>query len=220
VADERIEKWTRWIDGTIKNNVLTMHLHRETWRTLERTVAGNEALPESYWWEFLHDTYAASQAMAVRRQADTHRDVASLGKLIQEIRDDPTRISREFWVGLWDTADPVELQTADAQWQSAFGASLHVDPEIAASDFALLVATASGVKAYVDEQVAHADASAASASITLTLKDVHDAIDVIGELFRKYYTLLTASSMATLVPIIEHDWTAVFRVPWTKPERS
>jgi hypothetical protein len=218
MADERIEKWTRWIDGTIKTNVLTMHLHRETWRTLERTLAENEALPESYWWEFLHDTYAASQAMAVRRQADTHRDVACLGKVIQEVRDDPTRISRDYWVGLWGTADPVELQAAQAQWQSAFAGCAHVDSDIAAADFEQLAAAASSVKAYVDEHVAHADASAVSANITLTLTDVHDAIELIGDLFRKYYTLLTASSMATLVPIIDHDWTAVFGVRWTKSD--
>ena len=39
-------------------------------------------------------------------------------------------------------------------------------------------------------------------------------IDVIGDLFRKYYNLLTASSYAFLVPVIQHDWLAAFRVPW------
>jgi hypothetical protein len=58
-----------------------MHSHRETWRTLERTAP---VVLESYWWGSLYDTYAASQAMALRRQTDTHRDVASLGKLIHD----------------------------------------------------------------------------------------------------------------------------------------
>jgi hypothetical protein len=50
VPDERIEKWKRWIDGSIKNNVLTMHLHRHAWRELAAVLEKNPGLPESYWW--------------------------------------------------------------------------------------------------------------------------------------------------------------------------
>ena len=39
-------------------------------------------------------------------------------------------------------------------------------------------------------------------------------IDVIGDLFAKYYNLLTASSYAFLVPVIQHNWLAAFEVPW------
>lgn len=39
-------------------------------------------------------------------------------------------------------------------------------------------------------------------------------IDVIGELFKRYYNLLTASSYVMLEPVIQHDWLAAFRVPW------
>jgi hypothetical protein len=82
----------------------------------------------------------------------------------------------------------------------------------------LLSAAASTVKGYVDEQVAHADASAVSANLTLTLKDVHDVIDTIGHLFKKYNNLLTVSSYPFLVPLIHHDWKAVFREPWVRAQ--
>ena len=55
-----------------------------------------------------------------------------------------------------------------------------------------------------------------SAGVTLTLKDVHDAIDVIRDLFKRYYNLLTASSYGSLVPLIQHNWKAVFREPWLR----
>jgi hypothetical protein len=38
------------------------------------------------------------------------------------------------------------------------------------------------------------------------LSDVHEAIDVIGEVFSRYYPLFTAASMAILEPVIQHDW--------------
>jgi hypothetical protein len=219
VTDQRIEKWTRWIEGTIRSNVLTMHLQRDAWRDVSDILQRNGQLPDSYWWEFMRDTYATTQAVAVRRQADTHRDAASLGKLIQEIRDDASRITREFWIGVWDTTEAWQLREAERGWTEHYagGVGTHLDPAIPAADFDALIDAASKVKAFVDEQVAHADASAVSAQITLTLNDVHDAIDVSGDLFRKYYNLLTAASYISLVPVIQHDWKAVFRVPWIRP---
>jgi hypothetical protein len=82
VADQRLEKWTRWITGTIQGNVHTMHLHRHAWRTVAHMLDENGPLPESYWWEFMFDTYATTQAIAVRRQADRHPDAASLRNLV------------------------------------------------------------------------------------------------------------------------------------------
>jgi hypothetical protein len=132
MADQRIEKWTRWIDGTIKSNVLTMHLHRDTWRETSKILEDNGTLPDSYWWEFMRDTYGHTQAVAVRRQADTHRDAASLGKLIEEVRDDAARITREFWLGLWDPDGAIDALFAERGWADEYGGSvgLHLDPAI------------------------------------------------------------------------------------------
>jgi hypothetical protein len=52
--------------------------------------------------------------------------------------------------------------------------------------------------------------------------EVDHAIDVIGDIFTRYYSLFTASGMAFLEPAIQHDWLAPFREPWirrgTRPE--
>jgi hypothetical protein len=217
MTDQRIEKWTRWINGTINNNVLTMHLQRDAWRKVSQILEANGQLPDSYWWEFMRDTYATTQAIAVRRQADTHRDAASLGKLIEEMRDDATRVTRSFWIGLWRSPDdPIDRRVAERAWADTYGGATgtHLDPAIPTADLAALTAAAANVKDYVDQHLAHADS--VPTTVTLTLSDVHDAIDVIGELFRKYYTLLTAASYVDLVPIIQHDWLAAFRQPWIR----
>jgi hypothetical protein len=218
-VDQRIEKWKRWIDGPIKSDVLTMHLQRDAYRTVSEMLAENaDNLPESYWWEFMRDTYATTQAVAVRRQADTHKDVATLGKLIEEIRDDHRRITREFWLAEWsDPDDPFMQREAVRGWADQYAGDdeRYLDAAIPASDLDTLTDAAADVRAYVDRHVAHSEKpSQVSAEITLTLKDVHDDIDVIGSLFKKYYNLLTASSFVMLVPVIQHDWLAAFRVAW------
>jgi hypothetical protein len=225
VTDQRIEKWMRWIDETITNNVSitydvsSMLLRREAWLEVASILQRNGQLPDSYWWKFMRDTYVDTQAVAVRRQADTHRDAASLGKLIQQIRDDPVKLTCEWWLTLWDTpANEVDRLFAEGKWAEEFGGSIgrHLDPAIPAADLESLIAASANVKAYVDKYVAHADPSAASTKITLTLQEIHDAIDVIGQCFHRYYLLFTASDIGILVPVIQHDWQAVFRTPWIR----
>jgi hypothetical protein len=91
----------------------------------------------------------------------------------------------------------------------------HFDPAIAEADLQLLAANAKAVRRYVDQHVAHADARPTAGLPTFAELDA--AIDTIGKLFQKYANLLTASSWPILVPAIQHDWLAPFRVPWINP---
>ena len=217
---QRIEKWTGWIDGQIKNEIMSMHLHLDTWEQVQELIKNNGQLPDSYWWEFMRDTYGATQAVAVRRQADTHRDVASLGKLIAEISDDVTGLTREFWFELWSWPpdDPNKVFHVEQGWRDQFDPNDlgHLDPSIPASDLGELRAASEKVTDYVDRHLAHSDRRPLPAASLPTLDDVHDAVEKIGGLYKRYYNLLTASSWAFLVPVIQHDWKAVFREPWIR----
>ena len=108
---------------------------------------------------------------------------------------------------------------AERGWNDHYAGSVGttLDPAIPAADFDQLTTAAANVKGYVDQHVAHPDAAVVSAKVTLTLDEVHEAADVIGDLFGRYYTLLTASSYTEYVPVIQHDWMAAFRVPWMRP---
>jgi hypothetical protein len=48
--------------------------------------------------------------------------------------------------------------------------------------------------------------------------EIDHAIDLIGEIFTRYASLLTASGWALLEPAIQHDWLAPFRQPWIRPK--
>jgi hypothetical protein len=197
-----------------------MHLHRYAWREVVKILEDNrEQLPDSYWWEFMRDTYATTQAVAVRRLADTHRDAASLGKLIEEISGEASKITRAFWLGLWTFEDDrfgIKRSMAEKAWDEHYGGDVgtHLDPAIPTADLETLTTGAADVKQYVDQHVAHAQA--VPAEVTVTLDDVHAAIDLIGLLFKKYYNLLTANSYVFLEPAIQHNWKAAFQVPWMR----
>jgi hypothetical protein len=241
MTDQRIEKWGRWIDHGISSDVFTMHLERYAWRRLEEIVSDNAELKdtESYIWEFLFDTYTKTQAAAVRRQADTDPQAASLGRLICDIAETPELLSRDFWLGLWSERDDDAhwRQVAEDAWAKQYAGEIgdHLDPAIPEADLAELRDGSKKVRDYVDQHVAHMDARTIrsgdgpptgappdaptkTGQELPTLNEVHDAIDLVGHLFRKYANLLTAATWTDLVPALQHDWEAVFREPWIRSE--
>jgi hypothetical protein len=141
-------------------------------------------------------------------------------------------ITREYWIGQWhdDPNDAEWIQReAEHGWASRYAGSTgdYLDPAIPEADYDTLTSAASKVNVFVNHHIAHsqstihqpdrkqpADADTASPDATLSAKEVHEVIDVIGNLFKKYYNLLTASSYVFLVPVIQNVWLAAFRVPW------
>jgi hypothetical protein len=227
--DQRVGKWKRWIDGPIKASVITMHHHRQIWRGLAEVIETHGSLSPSAWWEHYFDVYAETQAMAVRRQADLHPDVASLGKLLTEVSEGAKQLTPEWWIGLWDIDEDDDYERAYArrQWDGEFGGNvgIHLDPATPANDLSRLIDGSDAVKRHVDKHIAHSedpglrpkDPGETAPEQTVKLSEVHDAIDVIGEVFTRYYSLFEAAGMLFLEPQIQHDWLAPFREPWIRP---
>ena len=217
-----IESKSGGAGATAQSSVITMHTRRFVWQQVQDMLQRNDRLPESHWWLFMKDTYAITQTIAVRRQADTGREADSLGRLISEIKDDAGRLTRESWIGQWPADDELLLlhaqQSWDRQWAGAIGG--HLDPTIPEQDLDTLTVASAAVRHYVDKQVAHSDAGAKPASFTLTVGDVHEAIDAIGDVFRKYFNLMTASDMAQLAALLPPNWMIVFVDAWMTPEQA
>jgi hypothetical protein len=214
MTDQRIEKWCRWLDKPIKSGVITLHHHRQIWREIGDIIKKNGNLPDSVFWQYHRDLYGITQAIGIRRQADLHPDVASLAKLLVEVRDNPDQVTPAFWLSLWEDQD--DAAYARRQWDKNYGGDVgdHLDPAMPAADYKELTAAAASAKDYVDKHVAHADQRPVAAGASVTFAQIDGAIDVLGRLFRRYYALFTAADMYTLEPIIQHDWKAIFRVQW------
>lgn len=180
MSDARIDKWTRWIDGPIKNAVLTLYHRRQIWRGLAEVIKAHASLPDSSFWQYHLDLYATTQAAAIRRQADLGPGVASLAKLLTEVSGDAGRITRQFWIGLW--SDPSDKSFARRQWDDVFGGTVgtHLDPAITTADLQRLQATSASVKTFVDKHIAHSDQGAKAAKASLSVADLDLAIDTLA----------------------------------------
>lgn len=238
-TEHRVEVWERWLDKGIANDVYLMHLERFAWQRIHEIIGENEKLKttSSYFWEWLFDIYTKAQAGAVRRQADERGDVASLGRLLVEIKGSPELLTRDWYLEHWgkdesyDEDDKAYWKRAgEEEWAKTFGGAVgdHIDPAVVGADLTELRQGSKKVKVYVNKHVAHFDegginerpAAPGKKEIELpTLNEVHHAIDLIGRLFRKYHALFTAADVIELTPVLQHDWEAVFRMQWL-PDRE
>jgi hypothetical protein len=213
MADSRVEKWRRWIDDRIYPDVRTMHLHRDVFQRVGKILRENGTLPPSYYWLFLRETYAKTQAVAIRRQADPSSRVISLGSLVYEISENADSLTRESFLELWGDDDRhYGEREFDRLYAGGMGA--HLDPAVPLAHLAELRQSAASVKRYVDEHLAHSDAR--QDPELPTLDDIEKAVGQIGDLFQRYAHLLTAKTYG-LVTILRPEWEAIFHVPWIRP---
>jgi len=71
------------------------------------------------------------------------------------------------------------------------------------------------VKVYVDQHLAHRDQK--PTKDIPTFDAIHAALDELGNMFRKYHTLLTAADRIVMVPVPNPGWYLPFTVPWLPP---
>jgi AbiU2 len=228
MAESDLEKWTSWYADGIESDVFNMHLQRFVWLRVHEIAKDNADLgtTPSYLWDWLFDIYTKTQAQAVRRQADKDRRAGCLARIIIEIGERPESVEREWWLSMTESDDSREEErhywrrVYEGHWQDQFGGGEHFDPVIAEGDLARLQDESRKVREYVNSHVAHLDARVLGGRLEgqlPTLDEVHEAIDLVGEYFNKYGFLLTGASWHRLTPVLQHDWEAVFRMPWIKP---
>jgi len=211
-----VAKWRSWVEGPIRADIVGMHFKRLIWREIGKMMEANPAVGEipSAFWDFHQENYSAAQAIAIRRQADQDHRTCSLAVLIAEMRDNPEVLTREDHVSLLgDRADSDLLtQRAHAGFDKLAGGGDHLDPRIAKDDLAELQDRARKVRTYVNQHVAHDQATPTMTTLP-TFGDLHEAIDAIGVIFQKYAVMLTGG-WNLLEPVIQDDWQAIFRAAW------
>lgn len=203
----RQKVWQEWL-GIISQDIFTVYFWRATWLTLGDIIRGNSDIEPSYLFGYMSNVYGSSQAVAVRRLADERADVVSLAVLIKDMKRNARDITADWWTSLNPAAEARDFRRFAATGTNCF------DVAIASSDLARLRAAVAQVKQYVDQHVAHRDRN--RTKDVPTFADIHAAVDVVGDVFRTYHTLLTTAEMTSLVPEPDLDWFQPLTVPWVK----
>lgn len=208
--DSRLEKWVRW-QGAIDRDLTDLAIHRMAWRTLTEVWEQRDPpLPGSFLFAHFGRTYAQSQAVGLRRQADVDPDVQTLGRLLSDVVDHPEPISRRFIVGRYQWGH---------QWlgENYFqgldpGGTGHVDPVIVQRDLDQLRDVVAPVALWVNRRVAHLSTRRVKAIPKFS--ELDEALSTVEETFLRWTTILTGAGRLSLEPVPQYDWVAPLRVPW------
>jgi hypothetical protein len=217
-ADEaRWKKWGDHLERIVQETYRTHH-YRQLYRSLaEITQAAN--LPTSSIFDAFGVWYVTTQTSSVRRQLDRTKRTVSLRRLLDDIAQNPHVASRERHVALWvaNTPQPI-IDEAHANFDRFAGARDRdrIDAALVRADLHQLKAVGDVVERYANEAVAHT--SIEETRTMLTYSELNAAIDEIGGLVKKYASLLKATILLQLEPVIQHDWKAPFRQAWIPAE--
>lgn len=222
---QQLEQWKRWLDG-INDDIYRLHVDRYYWRELSNMVRSNPDIPSpGYIMRWLLRLFLNNVAIGIRRQAERRDNVVTLGRLLHSIRDNPTVASRRHFVSRY-TDEPLEQEIAHRDFDQFTGSGgEHIAVRIVEADIARLEAATARVAEYASRQIAHLDPRYAypegvQPTDYPSLAELDDALDVVGELLKKYYLLVTANCLLSAEPTVQFNWQQAFSVPWCPPDED
>lgn len=206
-------KWLEWLE-VLKNEVLALHHHRNLWKAMTDALE-LESEAETFRAHYTR-CYADAAASAIRRLADgsTDRNSISLRRVIADIRANPSVMTRDRYVSLFDepgVIDPIRKRAPkefDEHWGDSGG---RIRPDLLDALDKTVAADTKRVAGWVDRTVAHIDKRGVSDPPTFA--DLDAAIDSVGNVLRKLLLLLTAENWIAMTPTPQDDWRAPFRKP-------
>jgi hypothetical protein len=106
----------------------------------------------------------------------------------------------------------------DKRFTVLAGPGRYIDPEIVSKDKDELVSLSSGVRVLTNKVVAHR--SRKGPGQLPTYKELHQRVDQIVALYKKYNLLLRAKDYDPRGLGLPADWKDVFRQPWISREQT
>jgi hypothetical protein len=210
---------TPWIETELFDWVMKMHLYRDIYRSWNDAlgVTSDDVLSAGHFHRWVRDGYVASMAMAIRREVDASSDSKSLLQFLTTVRESAQLLDRE-WYFERAVQDSFGLEPYERQWgELATADGAHIAPEVVQADMESFTAMASAVELYATRTLAHRLDPEKKPAPTVTYEKIHDAVDEIERVFRRWYQIITARFLAQLDP---YNWEYVLTVPWITYEEA
>ena len=209
--DQLYARWVEHIE-TIANDVYSLFHQKHMWAELQQMIRAAE-LPPSVFFESLGAWYASdSKTVAIRRLVDRSAGTISVVRLLGEIANHSTVVTRERHVALWRDAPWLDQQAHENYDRFADRTGDRLDRTLVRADQAAVTENVRVIETYVNDHVAHR--AERPSAVRPTYQQMNEAIEAIAEVLRKYASLLRATALVEMEPIIQDDWQAPFRRPW------
>lgn len=207
MADDRLSKWTRWIDD-IAEDLFDLWYDEIRWRQLHEVAEDNPEIPNADdFVGWVDGLYLQAVAMRVRRQSEVRKGSISLGRLLAEVADDPNTMRMAPWYPAVVGPSVPVADVGPAQLAVA-----------ATADTTRLRDVAASVVRVANKTVAHRSRTADRTGLVLDVSAVDDATTLLRSILHRY-TFALKGTLFLSGPLPEYGWLQALTVPWTTPER-
>jgi len=209
-TNKKIEKWKKWLEN-ISHEVSDLVTSRSIYYKFRQIVTDNSRINTgNHFFYWVETNYICTILMGIRRQIDNHSDAVSLKKLLSDMKDNCSLLSRELH--LYNYNEQMK-DLGNRTFDSLAGEAINVFPiERLEQDIQKLEDISILHKTYIDRRIAHYDKVPPIKALG-TLQALYDAISNFEEILSRYSLLINARGIE-LLPPDEYDWKAIFRQAW------
>ena len=208
-------KWRRWLKiiGSDLGDLLTS---QDIFNEIQKVFKANKQIQSpTLFYRWMNDNYATRITVGIRRLTDYDRRTISLYRLIQNISENPTALSRAYFVSGY----PQWMRdkgSADKDFdQFACRKSKLLSKFKLERDMRRLTNETERLRKFVNKWIAHTDLRQRVQMHKIpNYEDVADALKAVDKIYCKYILLLTRSGARTRKPEIVPDWKEPLRHPW------
>jgi len=215
--DTQLKKWICWLK-VVHDDVQQLLINRNIFWDVQEIIKNNPDLhkPSSFY-SYLGDTYVAYVSIGIRRQVKVSKQSISFARLLSEIIETPSVLSREYYRGLYKGSVVEDLADQHFDRFSGSGKAC-ISGDMVRADLEELNLAASKVEDFADKRIAHHDKC--KPKVLPKFNEVDDCLDALDRLYVKYHLVFHASFMESLMPTYQYDWKEIFEIPWLRREEE
>lgn len=220
--DAQWEQWKQDFDRIYQENLYVFR-NRYIYRELLKIFENNDFLKKEggYFFEWLKGHYGRDMVMAVGRELDRNTESINLIQLIYQMTQRPDVITRQRFLDIHQVkpGDPkawppdidcFRYEQTQKWFTENVGSGNQLDPAVIKKDRNWLEKQCKSAMKYRHKMVAHRS----DMQLTLTIKEIHDSLDAVEKILKKYYGIMTGNALMQATPTIQFYWTKVFTQPW------
>ncbi|MEW5813745.1 MAG: hypothetical protein AB1925_30350 [Actinomycetota bacterium] len=215
--DQLLAEWEDLWLKSLWEQILVLHHRRQIHDEFVALLDRQHHSDVGFLRDVVHRMYIESQASAIRRLGDSDRRKLSLRRLIGQLEEHRTAFTRTVFVQRWmDRANQSggvfeSMAHADFDQFTDQPGDEDLSCQLLQRDRNQLSDITKEVVDYANAVVAHASADPSGAAVTYA--EFNAAIDLLGEMLKRYYLLINGGGLTTATPTIQGDWIDVFRRP-------
>lgn len=214
MTSSKVERWDLMLKH-INSSLTDLLARRFFYREILSIINNNPGLEQlNHFISWLLENYLLSGVMAVRRLVDDRKDVISLQRFLIELKQDPRILSRKRYFSLFkNTGLSDDYSYINHCFDTLVGEGEdYLDIKTIEDEIRLINEKYSPLEEYVNHLIAHSSWS--EPRNLPNIRNLDECIDLLEDLFKKYYAIFYVGTYTSLVPVPQYPWKKIFKIPW------